>query len=58
MEDQIKICKDCKACVLGYFKSKPDEYVCIGVKTPFIVNNINNACTEYSPIKKVLRGKR
>ena len=41
-------CKDCSACHKGYFKSKPDAYVCIGVPEPFVINNINNECTEYS----------
>ena len=40
-------CKECNACMLGYFKSKPDAYVCIGVKEPFIIDDINVECTEY-----------
>lgn len=41
-------CKDCEHCRKGYFKSKPEEYVCIGVKEPFVINDINVECTEYS----------
>ena len=40
-------CKDCSSCRKGYFKSKPDKYVCIGVKEPFVIEDINNECTEY-----------
>ena len=40
-------CKNCSACHKGYFKSKPNDYVCIGVKEPFVIRNIDNECTEY-----------
>lgn len=40
-------CKDCPACRFGWFSSKPDEYVCIGVPKPFVINDINHECTEY-----------
>ena len=40
-------CKDCKACKKGWFSSDPDNYVCIGVKEPFAINDINAECTEY-----------
>ena len=40
-------CKNCSACHKGYFKSKPDDYVCTGVYEPFVIRNINNECTEY-----------
>ena len=40
-------CKDCSACHKGYFKSKPDDYVCTGVCEPFVISNIDNECTEY-----------
>ena len=40
-------CKDCKACKKGWFPSDPDEYVCIGVKEPFVINDVNTHCTEY-----------
>ena len=40
-------CKDCSACHKGYFKSKPDDYVCTGVCEPFVIENIDKECTEY-----------
>lgn len=40
-------CKDCSACKLGWFGSKPFAYVCTGVKEPFVINDINVECTEY-----------
>lgn len=40
-------CKDCFACVKGWFGSNPLAYVCIGVKEPFVINDINAECTEY-----------
>ena len=40
-------CKQCTACRKGYFASKPNAYVCIGVKEPFIISDINVECTEY-----------
>lgn len=40
-------CKDCDGRKLGYFKSQPDKHVCISVKEPFIIENINHECTEY-----------
>ena len=45
-------CKDCNSCTLGYFKSKPFDYVCIGVKEPFVITNINRECTEYPEIRE------
>lgn len=46
-------CKSCSSCRKGYFESKPDKYVCIGVKEPFIIKDINNECTEYFAKKEV-----
>lgn len=40
-------CIDCDCCKKGWFKSKPEEYVCTGVKEPFLISNINEECTEY-----------
>lgn len=40
-------CKECSACHKGWFVSRPDDYVCTGVKEPFIIDDINNECTEY-----------
>ena len=45
-------CKDCDACHKGYFKSKPDDYVCTGVCEPFVIRNIDNECTEYKDLKE------
>lgn len=39
----LKTCKECGSCVLV----STDKYMCIGVKEPFIIENINNECTEY-----------
>ena len=41
-------CKDCGCCRKGWFESRPDSYVCTGVKEPFIIDNIYSDCTEYS----------
>lgn len=41
-------CIECSACKKGWFKSQPDEYVCTGVKEPFVIHNVNAECTEYS----------
>ena len=40
-------CKDCDCCKSGWFKSSPEKYVCVGVKHPFVIDDINNNCTEY-----------
>lgn len=40
-------CKDCESCKKGWFKSSPDLYVCIGVKHPFVIEDINKECTQY-----------
>ena len=40
-------CKNCSAYHKGYFKSKPDDYVCTGVCETFVIRNIDNECTEY-----------
>lgn len=36
-------CKECDACV-----KQGNEYVCIGVKEPFVIDNIEMECSEYS----------
>lgn len=28
--------------------SKPNDYVCIGVQEPFVINDISQKCTEYT----------
>jgi hypothetical protein len=40
-------CKECTSCRLGFFKSQPNSYVCIGVKEPFVILDIESECTEY-----------
>ena len=40
-------CKDCDCCRKGWFKSKLNDYVCIGVPEPFVIKDINVECTEY-----------
>ena len=42
-----KRCKDCDYAVKGFFGYTPDKYVCIGVKEPFVIGDINKECTEY-----------
>lgn len=44
-------CKECTSCKRGYFKSRPEKYVCVGVKEPFVIEDINHQCTEYSDKK-------
>lgn len=50
-------CKDCKHCNLGYFKSKPYDHVCIGVKEPFVIYNIDEECSEYPERRAIQVGK-
>lgn len=50
-------CKVCSSCSKGYFKSQPDKYVCIGVKEPFIIKDINHECTEYPEKNSELNNK-
>ena len=40
-------CKDCDSCRKGFWTSKPEAYICIAVKEPFEIADINNECTEY-----------
>lgn len=40
-------CRDCSACYKGFFASKSEAYVCIGVPEPFVIDDINVECTEY-----------
>lgn len=40
-------CKDCECCRFGYEKHRPNDYVCTGVKHPFVIADINTECTEY-----------
>lgn len=50
-------CKDFECCHKGFFKSKPDSYVCIGVPEPFIIDDINAECTEYPEKNELLTRK-
>lgn len=40
-------CKDCECNIKGFFKCKPEAHVCIGVKNPFVIKDVNVECTEY-----------
>ena len=41
-------CKVCKHCIKGYFDSRPDDYVCVGVSEPFSINErIVSECSIY-----------
>jgi len=40
-------CKECSACIKGYYETKPNIYFCIGVKNPFAIKDINSQCTQY-----------
>ena len=40
-------CRECSCCHKGYWTSSPDVYVCIGVKEPFEIYDINQECSEY-----------
>lgn len=40
-------CIECDCCHKGYFESQPDKYVCIGVKEPFVIPDVNEECYEY-----------
>lgn len=40
-------CKECNCCRLGFFASRPDAYVCVGVKEPFVIRDIEAECSEY-----------
>lgn len=51
-------CKDCGCCYYGWFPDKPNEYVCIGVKEPFIIKNVNGECTEYPEKNEVNKMNR
>jgi hypothetical protein len=41
------ICRNCKACYVGYDKNNPLDAWCLGVKHPFKIVDVNNECTEY-----------
>ena len=41
------ICKNCSALHRREYSDGTFEYWCYGVKHPFVVKDINHACTEY-----------
>ena len=43
-------CKDCDYKMKGFFACAPDKYVCIGVKEPFVIGNIDSECTQYKTL--------
>lgn len=47
-------CINCDACKLGWFESRPEEYVCIGVKHPFVIADTHKDCTQYPEKNKTL----
>lgn len=40
-------CKNCDALGLGFFASRPDDYVCLASSAPFVIEDIEAECTEY-----------
>ena len=41
-------CKYCRYVIQGYFNYLKKEYVCVGVKEPFVISDYENAeCTVY-----------
>lgn len=40
-------CRECDCSKRGYFASKPDAWVCLGVQEPFVIENMDRECTEY-----------
>jgi hypothetical protein len=34
-------CIECRCCRKGWYKSKPNSYVCIGVPEPFVISDVN-----------------
>ena len=43
-------CKDCDYKMKGFFACAPDKYVCIGVKEPFVIYNIDSECNQYKTV--------
>lgn len=51
-------CRYCSCAIKGFFESKPDAYVCIGVKVPFVIGDYENAkCTVYENTQKQMDRK-
>lgn len=49
-------CIECDSCKKGWFTCHPDNYVCTGVKEPFIIPDVNKECYEY-PEKRTVQVK-
>lgn len=45
-------CIECDCCRKGWFQSKPNAFVCTGVKEPFVIDNPSHECTEYPEKRK------
>ena len=37
-------CRECEHKQLGYFPSKPNSYVCVGTREPFVIDNLDAEC--------------
>ena len=44
--EKKKICRECEYKEKGYFGSEPKEWVCIGTKHPFVIEDLDRECTE------------
>ena len=44
-------CIECEWCKKGYFYNEPEQYGCVGVKHPFVIQDIKQECTEYSHLR-------
>lgn len=40
-------CKECSYKQKGWFKSRPNDWVCIATKEPFIVHDLEANCSQY-----------
>lgn len=40
-------CKECMSCFKGWFKDKPEAYVCIGRPEPTLIEDVEAKCFEY-----------
>lgn len=47
-------CKDCSSCEKGWFSSRPYDYVCIGVKYPFVIDDIDELIWYFNEYKDSL----
>ena len=48
----MKKCKNCSALVKGFIKEHPNDYACIGMAEPFIVDNLNKSCPMFQSATK------